>query len=145
MIIRQAGIPDIERKDFRDLVLRGLQPEKVGMTPCWQKLEALALLAIEEGFWACAENDGNVVAHIMALVGDNPMFYGRQAQVIAWYSEHPGAGFSLLNRFADWAAEQHVVSVSINTNLDERLSAFLTERGWLMCPSFLKVVRTLDS
>jgi len=145
VIFRQAGIQDIERKDFRELVLRGLQAEKIGMTPSWPKLESLALLAIEEGFWACAEHDDKVVAHIMALVGDNPMFYGRQAQVIAWYSEHPGAGFSLLNRFADWAAEQHVVSVSINTNLDERLSEFLKQAGWLMCPSYLKVVRTLDS
>jgi len=145
MIIRPSVYEDIKREDFRELVIRGLKPEEIGMIPCWEKLENMAETAIRFGFWECAEHDGKIVGHILAFVGDNPMFYGRMASVLAWYSEYPGAGMALFRRFSEWAAAQHVASVSIHTNPDSRLDEFLTGNGWIMCPNYLKVVSSMDS
>jgi len=137
MEIRHADYDDIKRQDFRDLVSRGLKANEIGMVPSWDKLESLAEM--------CVESNGRIVAHLMGLVGENPMFYGMQGSVIAWYSEHPGAGFALFRRFVDWAAKRHVSSFAVHTNYNPELNDYFEDNGWVMCPSYMKVVRNMDS
>ena len=137
MLIRRAIPDDVYREDLRALVLRGLN-SGIGLTHSWPKLESLAKMGLDNGFWMVAEEMGEAAAHILAIITPNPIFEGDQCIVIAWYSERPGAGWRLFNKFHEWVKTQNVTSVAISTNMDKRLNRILKKRGWILCPVYLK-------
>lgn len=137
-MILSLSSKDVEREDLRSLVLRGLRSEEIGLTPCWPKLNSLAIQAVNYGLWVCYEENRKAVAHLCAVVTENPLFYGQQCTVVAWYSEKTGAGWELFKHFEKWSSDKDFKSIVLSTNYNYRLNKILEKRGWRMCPSYLK-------
>ena len=91
-----------------------------------------------------AEQDGKVVASVVAQVGAGFWFERLQCSVLLYYSRQPGAGVPLLRRFAAWVKGRTAIKIAVfelEPGVDPRLMRLLARLGFARQSSNLSFVR----
>ena len=79
------------------------------------------------------EEDGKVVAALVAHASKGFWFKKMQASVLLYYTRSPGGCVPLLRRFAQWVKERPAIKMAIfelEPNTDPRLVKFLKRLGF---------------
>ena len=98
-------------------------------------------LASSSNYLYVYEFDCKVVASVAAFVSDSPLYVGRQAEVVQFFTSKPGAGIALLRHFRDWikTSDDIVMTMfSLESYADPRIGKLLMRLGFQESrPSFI--------
>ena len=78
------------------------------------------------------EQDGKVVAAVLALVGPMSFYERSQATVVQFYSKAPGEGIKLMREFLRWARGRRnikAIMFTLEHRADPRIGKLLTRLG----------------
>lgn len=84
-------------------------------------------------FAMVASHDGKIVGSLCAVVDDCDWYERKQASVLQYWSEYPGAGIGLLRAFRDWAKLQPAIKalvVMVEHGSDPRIPRVLERVGF---------------
>lgn len=79
------------------------------------------------------DDDGKVVAALLAHVAPGFWFERMQADVLMFYTEHPGAGLPLMREFARWVKARPIIKMatfSLERDADPRIAKLLDKLGF---------------
>lgn len=109
-MIRPATLQDVSKILFIALgeaKAYPLRPDKDRM----QKM-IIEMISTKAHFSMVDEEDGEIVAVLGAMVGDNMWAQRKFASVVLWWSKKPGRGAALLRRFKAWVKERRAIRVA---------------------------------
>lgn len=138
---RAARFSDLDRPDFKALVLRGLLSGAKSADIDMRKVvgQARQIIAGPQNHAAIAERGGVMVAYLAAM---RVQTWGPRDRilVLGWYSEAPGAGMALLrDLFKAVKSGGGVVDVLLTVHADpgQRLARALERLGACVVPTFI--------
>jgi hypothetical protein len=104
---------------------------------------AKACLGPQHFLWV-AEDAGQVVAAVAAVVQPGFWFERMSCSVLLYYTRVPGAGLPLLREFARWVKSRPAIKIAVfelEPGVDLRLIRFLNRLGFCRQSSNLSYVR----
>jgi len=120
--ITSLGLEALMNDPYPNLVI---SPEKV------EKM-AIECVSAATNFCWVAEEDGEVVAAVSALVHDMMFYERKQATVVQFYTRKSGAGIKLIREFLGWARGRRVIKMicfTLECNADPRIGKLLRRLG----------------
>lgn len=103
----------VDRDAMRDIVIQCLNPAHF--------------------VWVAENDDGNVVAAVVAMTQKSFWYRGLQCSVLLYYTRQAGAGAALLREFARWVKSRSGIKVAVlelEPNTDPRLVKLLRRMGF---------------
>ncbi len=134
MIVLRPATP----YDLNAIVGLGLKALEAGAYPglviSTEKVRSVALDCISspKNFAWVAEEDGEVVAAVSAIVHDMMFHERKQASVVQFYTRKPNAGLPLIREFLKWARGRRVIKAicfTLECDADPRIGKMLERLG----------------
>lgn len=132
-IIRKAtpsDIPDLVRLGLEALNLEPYENLRI----CEEKVNAVAIECVSASCNFCwvAENDGEVLGAVSALVHPMAFYERNQATVIQFYCKDPGQGIKLIRELLKWAKSRPAIKMvcfTLECKADPRIGKLLKRLG----------------
>lgn len=98
----------------------------------YDKVEANAIEAINNGYLKVFESDGEFCGFLMAHVSEMPFFDRLQATILGFQSWKPGAGDALIKDFIEWVDNDPFIRIAgwQNDTVDNRIDRFMESHGF---------------
>ncbi len=121
------GIVSIGMRAMEDEPIKGLviEPDKLRQV-------AIAVITDPASYAFVVEQDGVIVAALLAMVNEFEFYRRREAQVVQYYTIHPGQGIKLIRHFLRWVKGRRViryVSFTVDEGADPRIGQMLERMG----------------
>lgn len=120
--ITSLGLEALQSDPFEGLVI---SPEKV------EEMARECVSSATNFSWV-AEEDGEVVGAVSALVHPMMFYERKQATVVQFYTRRNGAGIKLIREFLGWARGRRVIKMicfTLECNADPRIGKLLKRLG----------------
>jgi len=133
MIFRKAKLDDVA-------AIVEIAVESVSQDPLPVKIDRAAMaevvkLCLQPAHfaWVAEDDDGVIVASVVALVQTGFWFEKLQCSVLLFYTRKPAGGMPLLREFARWVKSRSGIKlavISLEPNADPRLVKFFKKVGF---------------
>jgi len=147
MIFRKAAPSDVD-------AIVDIAVESVSIDPLPVKVDRDAMADTVRAclnpahFVWVAEQDGTVVASVVACVQQGFWFHKMQCSVLLYYTRVPGAGLPLIREFARWVKSRSAIKLAVielEPGADPRLVNLFKRLGFARESLSLTYVRGIES
>ena len=133
MMYRKAKLGDIPA--IVDIAVESVSRDPLPLNTSKEAMAATAKASLNPAHfsWVAEDDDGKVVAAVIAVVQPSFWFERLSCSIIMYYTRVPGAGLPLLREFAKWVKSRSAIKMAIielEPGVDPRLVKFFKRVGF---------------
>ena len=133
MMYRKAKLGDIPA--IVDIAVESVSRDPLPVKTSKEAMAATAKACLNPAHfsWVAEDDDGKVVAAVIAVVQPSFWFERLSCSIIMYYTRVPGAGLPLLREFAKWVKSRSAIKMAIielEPGVDPRLVKFFKRVGF---------------
>lgn len=133
MIFRRAKLDDIPA--IVEIAVESVSQDPLPLKINREAMADTAKICLQPAHfaWVAEDENGEIVASVVALVQTGFWFEKLQCSVLLFYTRKPAAGLPLLREFAKWVKSRNGIKlaiISLEPNADPRLVKFFKKVGF---------------